>query len=313
MSGGSSNELHCCKQSPQSLGSTPSAYILIEDNEPQQHAASAAPKALELQHIICSKAVADAEGGAEHTLEYHHHEEGDTLLSNPTSGCGAISKINLRILPIFMAVATLNYIDRTNTAFAALQMNRDLKLSAETYGFGSGLFFMGYSIFQIPSVFILMRVGAPCWLSCIVILWGLTAMMFSMINNSVQFCVLRVCLGAFESGAWPGMWYYLSCFYPPDSITVPYSLLEASAGIANTIGAPLAAGLLMMDGTRGWAGWRWLFLIEGLPSVCVLQCYSSFPRTSSQLPSLHQLTKLGSNKHMWPATNIRCHTRKEKD
>ncbi|WIA34639.1 hypothetical protein OEZ86_012956 [Tetradesmus obliquus] len=203
----------------------------------------------------------------------HESDDGKPLLlqhvqqADAARSAAVVRAINIHVLPIFLAMATLCYIDRTNTAFASLQMNRDLRFSAETYGLGSGLFFLGYSASMIPSQLVLMRVGAPRWLGFIVTGWGLTAMSFSAMRSKHQFWALRVCLGMFESGAFPGMWHYLNSFYPADAITLPYSLIEAAVGLANVAGAPLAAVLLLLDGTGGWAGWRWLFLIEGVPSV----------------------------------------------
>lgn len=130
--GARSSELHGCKQSSLPLAGTPSsAYVLIEDRDQQQCATSTPLKAIELQQTGCSKGDAEAVGSTEPTPDC---EEGKPLLSDPSVCSGVIQKLNYRILPIFMVMSMLNYIDRTNTAFASLQMNRDLQLSAETYG-----------------------------------------------------------------------------------------------------------------------------------------------------------------------------------
>eukprot|EP00879_Flechtneria_rotunda_P015690 GHRR01016412.1.p1 GENE.GHRR01016412.1~~GHRR01016412.1.p1 ORF type:complete len:427 (+),score=106.52 GHRR01016412.1:593-1873(+) len=134
-------------------------------------------------------------------------------------------------------------------------------------GLGSGLFFVGYSLTMIPSQLILMHIGAPRWLACIVTTWGLTAMCFAFMTNKWQFYGLRTLLGMAESGAFPGLWHYLNSFYPPDAIIVPYSMVEAAVGVANVAGAPLAASLLTLDGTKGMKGWQWLYLLEGIPSI----------------------------------------------
>ncbi|PNH08134.1 putative metabolite transport protein NicT [Tetrabaena socialis] len=117
--------------------------------------------------------------------------------------------VNWAILPLFCLIAAFCYIDRTNLAFASIQLNHDLGFNAQVYGFGSGLFFLGYSIFMVPSNMVMMRVGAPRWLGILVTVWGCVAACFAMLRTPRQFYLLRFLLGAAEAGAFPGMWYYL--------------------------------------------------------------------------------------------------------
>lgn len=191
-------------------------------------------------------------------------------------------RLHVRLLPTFFAVATMCYIDRTNLAFASLQLNRDLQFAPSVYGTGAGLFFAGYSLFMIPSNVILVRVGAVRWLSVLVLTWGLVAASFSSLRTVRGFYCLRFLLGLAESGAFPGMWYYLDQFYPKQQITFAYSIIESAVGVANIVSAPLAAALLSLDGFLGLRGWQWLFLLEAIPSICLGLC---IPLLLPQSPS----------------------------
>lgn len=132
------------------------------------------------------------------------------------NGCAAPSlkailrKVGWHLLPIFFVLNCLNYLDRTNLAFASIQMSGDLQLSQKEYGTGAGLFFVGYAFFQIPSQLVLRRVGAPVWLAAIVTMWGAVACCMAAIQGEVSFYALRLILGVAESGNFPGYWYYLT-------------------------------------------------------------------------------------------------------
>lgn len=161
------------------------------------------------------------------------------------------SKVSRKILPIFFTMVIFNYIDRTNLAFASIQLNKQLGFTASVYGLGSGLFFLGYGLCQVPSNLVLMRVGAPIWLSVVIVSWGICATCFCTITSTAGFYTLRLLLGVTEAGAFPGMWFYLAQWYPEDRITAPYALMEAAMCLSHTIAAPLAAVLLSFD---GWLG-----------------------------------------------------------
>ncbi|GBF97443.1 MFS transporter [Raphidocelis subcapitata] len=185
----------------------------------------------------------------------------------PETTC--MRKLNTRVLSLLFLVAMMCYIDRTNLAFASVSMTADLGFNAQVYGLGSGLFFVGYSLSMVPAQLALLRVGAPRALSAIVIAWGAAAMAFSALRGPGEFYLLRALLGVFESGAFPAMWFYINSWYPPAHITVSYSVIEAAVGAANCLAAPLAAGLLLLDGLWGIEGWRILFFAEGVPSVAL--------------------------------------------
>ncbi|GLI63121.1 hypothetical protein VaNZ11_006027 [Volvox africanus] len=176
-------------------------------------------------------------------------------------------KISMRLLPLFFIMVIMCYVDRTSLAFAAIQLNASLGFSPSEYGMGSGLFFLGYSLFQIPSNLLLRRLGGPTWLALIITAWGLVACTFAAMRTPGQFYALRLLLGATEAGAFPGMWFVLTTFYPGDMVTFPFSVVEAGISLSHVVAAPLAAACLSLDGVGGMAGWRWLFLLEGLPTL----------------------------------------------
>ena len=117
-----------------------------------------------------------------------------------------LSKLNSHLLWKFFALTVLCYVDRTNLAFAAIQLNKSLGFTEHIYGVGASIFFVGYSVCQIPSNLILVRVGAPLWLSVLIVSWGICATAFAGIKGQLSFYTLRLLLGATESGTFPGMW-----------------------------------------------------------------------------------------------------------
>ncbi|PNH10102.1 putative metabolite transport protein NicT [Tetrabaena socialis] len=127
-------------------------------------------------------------------------------------------KVGARLLPLFFTMVICCYVDRTSLAFAAIQMNADLKFPPAVYGMGSGLFFIGYSFFQIPSNLLLRHFGGPAWLAIIIAAWGATAAAFAGMTTASHFYALRLLLGLTEAGAFPGMWYCLSLFFPGDQV-----------------------------------------------------------------------------------------------
>src|SRR5438045_7957753 len=123
-------------------------------------------------------------------------------------------KVSLRLLPFLFILFICNSLDRTNVAIAALQMNRDLRFSASAYGFGAGIFFLGYGLLEVPSNLILARVGARRWIARIMITWGIVAAAMMFVRTPIQFYALRFLLGTAEAGFFPGIVYYLSDWFP---------------------------------------------------------------------------------------------------
>lgn len=176
----------------------------------------------------------------------------------------AIRKLNLRIALICASITFIAYVDRGNLGIAASKICAALDLSHSEYGIGASLFSVGYVAFQVPSSLLLKRFGAVRWLSCMLVCWGACTTLLAFVNNAMQFYVLRLLLGVAQGGCFPGCWYYLSTFFPKLYIAFPFALIEASVQLASPAAAPLAAGLLALDGVFGIDGWRLLFFIEGV-------------------------------------------------
>ncbi|GAC1696004.1 MAG: MFS transporter [Gemmatimonadaceae bacterium] len=176
-------------------------------------------------------------------------------------------KVTRRIIPFLFVLFLVCFLDRVNVGFAALEMNRDLGLSAAVYGLGAGMFFLSYALFEIPSAVIMARVGARRWISRIMITWGLAASAMMFVRGPLSFYGLRFVLGAAEAGFFPGMIFYLSSWYPDDERARALSRFVVAIPLATIVGGPLSGALLRFGGHLGLAGWQWLFLLEGLPSV----------------------------------------------
>ena len=179
----------------------------------------------------------------------------------------AMNKAMLRIVPFLLLAYIMAYIDRVNVSFAALQMNADLGFSATVYGFGGGLFFMGYALFEIPSGAMASRFGPRRWLARIMITWGLLAVGMMFIRSAPQFYLMRFLLGAAEAGFFPGVVYYLSHWFPKSHRGRAVSRIYIAPALAGVVMGATAAPLLGLDGLAGWRGWQWVFLAQGLPAV----------------------------------------------
>jgi ACS family tartrate transporter-like MFS transporter len=180
---------------------------------------------------------------------------------------GTIRVLSRRLLPFLMLLYLIAYIDRANISVAALQMNADLGLTARMYGWGAGLFYVTYILFEVPSNVILSRVGARRWIARIMVTWGLIACGMAFIQNATQLYMMRLLLGAAEAGFTPGIIYYLSRWFPQRHRARAMAFFYIAAALASVIGLPLSGALLKLDGLVGFAGWRWLYFVEGLPAV----------------------------------------------
>jgi ACS family tartrate transporter-like MFS transporter len=192
----------------------------------------------------------------------------DVVLHDDTDLARAtMRRVSVRILPFVLVLFVCNYVDRANIGIAALQMNGDLGLSASAYGFGAGIFFVGYALFEVPSNLALARVGARRWIARIVITWGIIAAALAFARTATHFAVLRFLLGAAEAGFFPGIIYYLSLWYPASLRARSYSRFIIAVPLAAIVGNPLGGWLLGFDRALGLRGWQWLFLLEGIASV----------------------------------------------
>jgi ACS family tartrate transporter-like MFS transporter len=161
----------------------------------------------------------------------------------------------------------VSYLDRINVGFAALQMNAALGFSSVTYSLGAGIFFLGYTLLEIPSNVVLARVGARLWIARIMITWGLVSAAMMFVRSSTAFYVLRFALGAAEAGFFPGIIYCLTKWFPRRERARAIAGFMTAVVIAGVVGGPISGALLTLDGVAGLAGWQWLFVVEGLPAT----------------------------------------------
>ena len=200
-----------------------------------------------------------------------------------------LRKVTLRLIPFLFILYIVAWLDRVNVGFAALQMNADLGFSSAAFGFGSGVFFLGYCLFEVPSNLVLHRVGARRWISRIMISWGAISGAMMFVRTAPTFYVLRFLLGAAEAGFFPGVVYYLSHWYPEGQRARAIAAFMTAVPVSGVIGAPLSGALLTLNGLFGLAGWQWLFLVEGLPAillgVIVLVFLTDRPETARWLSS----------------------------
>jgi ACS family tartrate transporter-like MFS transporter len=178
-----------------------------------------------------------------------------------------VAAVNRRVLPFLFLLYIFNFLDRSNVGFAALQMNRDLGFSAAAFGLGAGIFFIGYSLFEVPSNLALVRFGARRWIARIMISWGVIAVAMMFVRTTNQFYVLRFLLGVAEAGFFPAIMYYMSQWYPASMRASSGARFMIAIPLSGAIGGPLGGLLLGLNGALGISGWQWLFLIEGLPSI----------------------------------------------
>jgi ACS family tartrate transporter-like MFS transporter len=176
-------------------------------------------------------------------------------------------KLAWRLLPPLYLIYILAYLDRMNIGFAQLQMKEALQFSDTVYGLGAGIFFISYTLFEIPSNLILEKVGAKIWLTRIMITWGLISSAMIFIETPRDFYILRFLLGIAEAGSFPGLILYFSYWFPAPVRAKFGAVLITATAASGLIGAPIAGLLLSMDGFLDWQGWQWLFLVEGIPSV----------------------------------------------
>jgi len=178
-----------------------------------------------------------------------------------------LRKVSLRIVPFIMLLYFVAFIDRVNIGFAALTMNKDLGFSASVFGFGAGIFFWGYFLFEVPSNVILDKVGARLWIARVMISWGLVSGAMAFVQGQTSFYILRFLLGAAEAGFFPGIILYLSYWFPARQRAAMTALFMAAAPLSTVLGSPVSSALLEMHGLLGLKGWQWLFLVEAVPAI----------------------------------------------
>jgi MFS family permease len=189
---------------------------------------------------------------------------------HPASLDRLYSKVTRRIVPLMVLGYIAAYLDRVNVGFAKLQMLGDLKFSETVYGFGAGVFFVGYFLFEVPSNLMLHRIGARRWLARIMISWGIISAAMMFVTTPASFYALRFLLGAAEAGFFPGVIYYLTQWYPAARRGRIVALFMTAVAICSVAGSLISGAIMQtFDGAHGLAGWQWLFLIEALPALAI--------------------------------------------
>ena len=177
-------------------------------------------------------------------------------------------RVAYRLLPFVFLLYIVNYIDRVNVSFANLRMSADLGFSDRVYGLGVGMFYVTYVLFEIPGAIIVERWSARKWIARIMISWGIVTILTGFVQTAGQFYVARFFLGAAESSFFPGMIVYLTHWFCARDRSRAIACLYAANPAAALIGSPLAGWLLGVH-WQSLAGWRWLFILEGIPAVVV--------------------------------------------
>ena len=176
-------------------------------------------------------------------------------------------KVFWRIIPYTFALYVISYLDRANIGYAALQMNKELALSSEAFGFAAGIFFIGYFLCEVPSNVALNKFGARRWISRILITWGIIATLMAFVQNSTQLYILRFLLGVAEAGFFPGIIVYLTYWFRAKEQATTVAFFTAAIPVSFLIGAPLSTWIMDHVSGFGLSGWRWMMLLEGGPAL----------------------------------------------
>ncbi|WP_434776412.1 MFS transporter [Pseudomonas oryzihabitans] len=185
-----------------------------------------------------------------------------------------IRKVTWRIIPFVFLLYIVSYLDRANIGYAALQMNAELALSSEVFGFVSGIFFIGYFLFEVPSNLLLERFGARVWIARILVTWGVIAAATAFAQTAMHLYVLRFLLGVAEAGFFPGIIVYLTYWFRSRELATTVALFTAAIPVSYIIGAPLSTWIMDNVHWLGWSGWRWMLFLEGIPAVFLgVLCY----------------------------------------
>jgi len=224
-----------------------------------------------------------------------------------------IAKVTGRLVPLLIVCCFVAYLDRVNVGFAALTMNQDLGLSQTAFGFGAGIFFIAYFLFEVPSNLLLERFGARKWIARIMLSWGILSGLMAFIpaigratglGNEYSFYLVRVLLGAAEAGFFPGIIFYLTLWFPTEYRARIVGYFMAAIPLSTVIGAPISGMLLYLHGGLGLAGWQWLFVIEAVPAI-ILACVVFFYLTDR--PS--DARWLAADERMWLAQRLESEQR----
>jgi ACS family tartrate transporter-like MFS transporter len=185
----------------------------------------------------------------------------------PEYAKATFAKISWRLMPFLVIAYILNFIDRVNLGFAALQMNTELGFSATVFGNGAGILFVGYFLFGVPSNMLLHKIGARRLIGTLLFFWGVVASAMAFVTSETSFYVIRFLLGLAEAGFFPGVILYLSYWYPKQRLGRITALFMFALPVSSMLGSVISGYLLSMDGIWGIAGWKWMFMLEGIPAA----------------------------------------------
>ena len=178
-----------------------------------------------------------------------------------------IDRVTWRLVPFLIGCYFVAYLDRVNVGFAAITMNKAIGLSQTAFGFGAGIFFLSYFLFEVPSNLFLERFGARKWIARIMLTWGLLSGAMAFVQGEYSFYAVRFLLGIAEAGFFPGIIFYLTLWFPASYRGRIIGYFMAAIPLSSVLGAPLSGYLLNLDGFMGMAGWQWMFVIEAVPAI----------------------------------------------
>ncbi|HEV8003739.1 MAG TPA: MFS transporter [Planctomycetaceae bacterium] len=192
---------------------------------------------------------------------------------NAAQVAATLRRVAVRLLPLLLLAYIANLLDRNNVGFAKLTMQADLQMSDAAFAFGTGMFYFGYLVFEVPSNLILRRTGARLWIARIMLTWGLVSCATMFVTGIRSFLSVRILLGVAEAGFFPGVIFYLTLWFPSRERTRAVAGFMAANALAGIFSNPLS-GLIMqnLDQAGGLRGWQWIFLLESIPSLIVGVC-----------------------------------------
>ncbi len=178
-----------------------------------------------------------------------------------------IRRVTLRLVPFLVLCYFVAYLDRVNVGFAKLTMSGDIGLSEKAFGFGAGIFFVAYFVFEVPSNLFLERFGARKWIARIMLTWGVVSGATAFVTGPYSFYAIRVLLGFAEAGFFPGIIFFLTLWFPAKERARIVGLFMAAIPLSTVIGGPISGKLLDLDGMLGLHGWQWLYITEAVPAL----------------------------------------------
>src|SRR5579872_4490793 len=209
------------------------------------------------------------QGGAQGGVQANMHGSVESARAAGADAAmhSAVHKAALRFVPLLTVAYLFNYLDRTSLSVAGLTMNAQLGLTPLQFGFAGGIFFLGYSTFEIPSNLLLYRVGARRWIARIMVSWGIVSAATAFVVGPHSFYGVRLLLGIMEAGFFPGVTFFLAAWFPAQYRTRMLAWFLVGIPLSSMIGTPVCTELLRLDGIWGLAGWQWMFLLVSLPCI----------------------------------------------